>query len=89
MLGHVDENPLKDTSDNKKGAGKCHRYSFVTAVELATKYRADAAQDEYQPNQRVHAGKSYPLRFRFLEQGLFLLVGLRAPFLFSTALRVL
>ena len=89
MLGHVDENPLKDTSDNKKCAGKRHRYSFVTAVELATNYRADAAQDEYQPNQRVQAGKSYPLGFRFLERGLFLLVGLRAQLLFSAALRVL
>jgi len=53
MLRHVYENPLKDTSNNKKGSGKRHRYSFVTAIELTTNYRPNAAQDEYQPNHRV------------------------------------
>ena len=61
MLGHVDKNPLKDTSDNKKCSGKRHRYSFVTAVQLAAKNRADAAQDEYQPNQGVQACQNYPI----------------------------
>jgi len=61
MLGHVDKNPLKYTSDNKKGSSKRHRYSFVTAVKLAANYRTDSAEDEYEPNQRIQAGQSYPL----------------------------